>query len=105
MRRFISLNLLLAVATLSWAAVPLHAQTCSCPWEVRQLSSTQSPGSTSDCPMLDHQNQQNAGFWADNACVNRGGACTFTYSSLSCTANSDGSVTDTGLVNYKCNQC
>jgi hypothetical protein len=103
MKRYISLTLV-AVAALSLGAVPLHAD-CTCSWEVRQLSATQTPGDTSDCPMLDHENQQNAGFWADNACVNRGGACTFVYSSLSCTANPDGSATATGLVNYKCNQC
>jgi hypothetical protein len=92
--------LLLALITVSAAQA-----TCTCPWEVRQLDSTQSPGDDSDCPLLYHEGQTNAGFWADNACAGRGGACTYTYTPLSCTANPDGSETASGLLNYKCNQC
>jgi hypothetical protein len=101
------LAFVLTALTLSLAsATPSHAQTtCSCPWEVKQLNDTQTPGSESDCPLLDHNNQQNASFWADYECSGRGNACTYVYSTLSCTENPDGSVTDSGLVNYKCNWC
>lgn len=105
MRKLSYLTLILALATPFLAMAPsAHAQSCSCPWEVTQVNTTQSPGSAADCPMMDHNNQQNAGFWAANRCSGRGGACTYTYSSLSCTENSDG-ATASGLVNYKCNQC
>jgi hypothetical protein len=106
MRKLPLLALTLVLVTLSLMPVPLsQAQTCSCPWEVVQLSDTQSPGSASDCPLLHNNNQRNAGFWADNRCVGRGNACTFVYTPISCTENPDGSVTASGPLKYKCNQC
>jgi hypothetical protein len=98
-----SLSLILSMLALG--AVPSHAQTCSCPWEVKQLNTIATPGFLSECPMLHHNGEQNSGFWADNQCSGRGGACTFLYTPISCTENPDGSVTASGLLNYKCNQC
>lgn len=100
MRKMPLLALTFVLVTI--ALVPLsHAQTCSCPWQVVQLNNTQSPGTASDCPQLQQNLQQNAGFWAYNQCGGHN-ACTFIYTPTSCTENSDGSVTASGLLNYKC---
>jgi membrane-associated PAP2 superfamily phosphatase len=103
MRRLASLGLAFALVALSLTSASLsHAQTsCSCPWEVVQLNCS----GGYDCALNASSCQQNAGAWADIRCSSRGNACTYVYSPLGCTTNSDGTVTASGLINYKCNQC
>ena len=103
MRRLASLTLASALVILCLVTTSRsQAQsTCACPWEVKQLTCS----GISDCALQEHNCLQNVGFWANQACWNRGGACTYVSTPLGCTTNPDGTTTYSVLINYKCNQC
>jgi hypothetical protein len=103
MRKLVWLALALTLITVSFTSVSRSdAQTsCSCPWEVKQLDCS----GGYDCSLAQSNCERNVGFWANQACWNRGGACTYLSTPLGCTTNPDGTVTYSLLINYKCNQC
>jgi hypothetical protein len=100
MRKLALLVVVFSVVLLALQADRVSADSCSCPWQVRQLTST-----NSDCTLATQNAQQNAGSWAYFACSNKGGACTYVWTDLGCTTDSNGTATDTSLINFKCNIC
>jgi hypothetical protein len=100
MQRLGILTIALSLVVLAVGARPSQAATCSCPWQVVQLTST-----SSDCELATLNASRNAGFWANNQCAGKGGACTYTWTDLGCTTDANGTPTDVSLINYKCNIC
>lgn len=100
MRRLVMLAVAFSLLVLAVSTRRSEADTCSCPWEVVQLTST-----SSDCTLATLNASRNAGFWANNQCYNRGGACTYVWTDLGCTTDANGTATDVSLINYKCNIC
>jgi len=102
MRRFGLLAL--AMILVSWSLVPVSLSfaqsSCVCSWEVRQLTC-----SGGDCAINQSNCERNVGAWANIACSNRGGACTYISTPLGCTTNPDGSSSYSLLINFKCNVC
>ena len=99
MRRLVMLTISLSLLAFAVGTRRSEADTCSCPWQVVQLSST-----SSDCNLATQNASRNAGFWADNQCGTYG-ACTYVWTDLGCTTNPDGGATDSSLINYRCNVC
>jgi hypothetical protein len=106
MRRLALLGATLLVAVLALGRGPLSADACSCPWEVRQLTSTNNAG---DCATAQLNAKQNAGTWAEFACNEdshgNGHVCTYVWTDLGCSVDGSGTATDTSLVNFKCTIC
>lgn len=102
MRKLGLLVVVLAFVVLAVERRPLFADACSCPWEVRQLNST-----NSDCTLATRNAQQNAGSWAEFACSGEGHGhmCTYVWTDLGCTTDENGNATDTSLINFKCTIC
>jgi len=101
MPRLVLLTLALSLAAFALQTERLHADTCSCPWQVIQLTST-----NSSCALATQNAQQNAGSWASFQCGGtKGGLCTYAWTDLGCSVDSNGTATDTSLINYKCNAC
>lgn len=102
MRRFVLLVVALPLVLLAVDKEPLSADTCTCPWEVRQLNST-----SSDCTLATQNARQNAGSWAYFACSGEGhgNVCTYVWTDLGCTVDENGTATDTSLINFKCTLC
>jgi hypothetical protein len=95
MRRLAFLSATLLLVLLTSYRTRLYADSCSCPWQVRQLTST-----SSDCTTATSNAQRNAQSWATFAC----GAtpCEVVWTDLGCSTDSSGTATDTSLINFKC---
>jgi|1185.fasta_scaffold187277_1 hypothetical protein len=103
MRKLALLFFVSSIVILALQTKRAYADACSCPWQVRQLTST-----SSDCTLATRNAQQNAGSWASFACGSQPpgqGVCTYVWTDLGCSVDSNGTATDTSLINFKCNLC
>ncbi len=102
MRKLAQLFFVFSIVLLALQTKRAYADTCSCPWQVRQLTST-----GSDCTLATRNAQQNAGSWAYFACSGegQGNVCTYVWTDLGCSVDSNGTATDTSLINFKCTLC
>lgn len=103
MRRFALLVVALSLVVLTVDRGPLSADTCTCPWQVRQLTTT-----GGDCALATQNARQNAGSWAYFACsaqAQNNNVCTYVWTDLGCTVDEYGTATSTSLINFKCTIC
>jgi hypothetical protein len=95
MRRLVLLAVALSSFVFALETKSLQADACNCPWQVRQLTST-----NSDCALATQNARQNAASWAELVCGNP--PCTVVWTDLGCSTDSSGTATDTSLINFKC---